>query len=88
MEFLFKDTAERDLAYWYRNNPSIIKKINALLVDMKQHPFEGLGKPEPLKGDLGKYWSRRINKQHRIVYTVEDNSITIYSLKGHYEKIK
>ncbi|WP_418894781.1 Txe/YoeB family addiction module toxin [Limibacterium fermenti] len=55
---------------------------------MKQHPFEGLGKPEPLKGDLGKYWSRRINKQHRIVYTVEDNSITIYSLKGHYEKIK
>ncbi|HBG40757.1 MAG TPA: hypothetical protein DDZ96_09005 [Porphyromonadaceae bacterium] len=57
MEFLFKDTAERDLAYWYRNNPSIIKKINALLVDMKQHPFEGLGKPEPLKGDLGKYWS-------------------------------
>jgi toxin-antitoxin system, toxin component, Txe/YoeB family len=88
MEFLFKDTAERDLAYWFRHNKPIIKRINALLLDIKQHPFSGLGFPIPLKENLSGYWSRRINKEHRIIYTVEEDTITIYSLKGHYEKNK
>lgn len=85
MEFLFKEEAEKDLIFWYRNDKTIIKKIETLLKDMKENPFFGLGKPEPLKGDLSGYWSRRINKEHRIVYTVKEKTITIYSLKGYYK---
>ena len=84
MEFLFKDEAEDDLAFWYRNNKSIIKKIESLLKSMKETPFSGIGHPEVLKENLSGYWSRRINREHRIVYTVDDEFITIYSLRGHY----
>jgi toxin YoeB len=84
MEFLFKDEAEKDLDYWYRTDRVIIKKIETLLKSMKQTPFTGIGHPEPLKENLSGYWSRRINHKHRIVYTVEKDIITIYSLCGHY----
>ena len=84
MEFLFKDEAEEDLIYWYRTNKSIIKKIESLLKSMKKNPFSGIGKPEPLKYDFSGKWSRRINKEHRIIYSVEKDIITVYSLRGHY----
>lgn len=51
---------------------------------MKNHPFEGIGKPEPLKYELSGKWLRRINDEHRIIYDVTDNTINVYSLKGHY----
>jgi toxin YoeB len=86
MEFLFKESAEKDLAYWYRNNKSILKKIEALLKNMKENPFYGIGKPELLKGDLTGYWSRRIDREHRIIYKVQSDKIIILSLRGHYEK--
>jgi toxin YoeB len=85
MEFLFKEEAENDLAYWYRNDRSIIKKIESLLKSIKDTPFSGIGHPEPLKENLSGYWSRRINRKHRAVYTVEDDMVTIYSLRDHYE---
>ena len=85
MEFLFKDEAEDDLAYWYQTNMSIIKKIESLLKSMKQTPFKGIGHPEPLKSNLSGYWSRRINRKHRIIYTVENDTITIYSARDHYD---
>jgi toxin YoeB len=90
MEFLFKETAEKDLTYWHRNNKSIIKKIESLLKAIKENPFGGIGKPEALKNNLSGYWSRRIDREHRIIYKVDEEKeqITIYSLRGHYEKNK
>lgn len=88
MELKFKETAETHLVYWHRNNKRVIKKIEDLLRSIKETPFEGIGKPEALKHELAGYWSRRINKEHRIVYKVdeENNTVVIHSLKGHYEK--
>ncbi len=81
---LYKD-AKIDLEYWRKSgNKSIQKKIQELFADMKKHPFEGIGKPEALKYELSGKWSRRINGEHRIVYTVTGDLINIYSLRGHY----
>lgn len=70
---------------WQQDNKSIIKRINQLIKDIQRTPFKGRGKPEPLKGSLSGFWSRRINGEHRIVYVVEKESIIIISCKGHYE---
>jgi toxin YoeB len=79
------EKAERDFEYWRKSGNKIIqKKIQQLFLDMKNHPFEGIGKPEPLKYELSEKWSRRINDEHRIIYDVTDNTINVYSLKGHY----
>ena len=86
MELKFKQTAENDLEYWYRRNKSVIPRIEKLLKSVLDNPFNGIGKPEPLKGSLSGYWSRRINSEHRMIYKVDDNTITIHSLRGHYEK--
>jgi toxin YoeB len=87
MEFLFKEDAENDLDYWYRTDKTVMRKIETLLKSIKENPFTGIGHPEPLRENLSGYWSRRINRKHRLVYTVADNVITIYSLKGHYLKV-
>jgi toxin YoeB len=85
MEIELYEKAERDFEYWKKSgNKSIQKKIQELFIDMKKHPFEGIGKPEPLKYGLTGRWSRRIDHTHRIVYDVVDNTINVYSLKGHY----
>lgn len=87
MEIEFKETALRDIAYFKRyGNNTIRKKIDTLLQSILQTPFAGIGKPEPLKSNLSGYWSRRINKEHRIVYNVSNDIITIHSLRGHYYK--
>jgi toxin YoeB len=65
-------------------NASILKKIRKLIEAITQSPFEGIGKPEALKYNLTGCWSRRINKEHRIVYEVFDDKIIVHSLKGHY----
>ena len=84
MELLFKETAKEDLIYWKKNNPKILKRINELLLSIKNDPYSGIGKPEALKYELSGYWSRRINKEHRLLYKVEDNYIGIYALRYHY----
>jgi toxin YoeB len=85
MEIELYEKAEKDFEYWKRSgNKAIQNKIQQLFKDMKSHPFEGIGKPEPLKYALAGKWSRRINEEHLIVYDVTDNIINIYSLKGHY----
>jgi toxin YoeB len=86
MEFLFKDEAENDLDYWYRTDKTVLRKIETLLKSIKENPFTGIGHPEPLKENLSGYWSRRINRIDRLVYTVSSNIVTVYSLKGHYRK--
>ena len=62
----------------------MLKRINQLIKDIKRNPFEGIGKPEPLKENLTGFWSRRIDEEHRIVYVVEEESVIIISCKGHY----
>lgn len=65
---------------------AIINKISRLFEELKIHPETGTGKPEQLKGELSGYWSRRINQEHRLIYTIGEDTVTIYSLKGHYNK--
>lgn len=85
MELRLTDTAKEDIRFFIRSGQSsIVKRIEKILISIQETPFTGIGKPEPLKHDyLGK-WSRRINIQHRVIYEVNSEIITIYSLKGHY----
>ena len=81
--------AQKDYRAWVSSgNTTVLKKITELLKDIAQHPFSGIGKPEPLKYDLAGKWSRRINAEHRIVYSVNGEEIEIYvfSMKYHYSK--
>ena len=88
MEIVLLPQAENDLSYWKeKGDTRILKRIRALLEDILQHPFSGLGKPEALKGTNGK-WSRRINDEYRLVYSVSNGKVYIYvfSLRYHYSK--
>ena len=87
MEIIYSDEAQRDIKYWKKSgNKAVQKKIQELLNAIENNPFEGIGKPEPLKHNLSGLWSRRIDLGHRIVYQILDNkeTIKIYSLRGHY----
>jgi toxin YoeB len=79
------ETAFAAFYEWTINDKKIAKKIISLIKDIERTPYEGLGKPEPLKHNLSGYWSRRITDEHRLVYKVEDNTIQIVSCKYHYE---
>ena len=85
MRLLWEDRAWDDYLYWQGQDKKTLKRINALLNDMKRSPFEGIGKPEPLKGNLGGFWSRRIDEANRIVYFEKDDTIYIVACRGHYE---
>ena len=88
MEIAFLPQASEDLQYWKQiGEKRILKRIRALLADTQEHPFSGLGKPEPLKGENGK-WSRRITDEHRMVYSISSGMIYVYvfSLRFHYSK--
>ncbi|MCB9426600.1 MAG: Txe/YoeB family addiction module toxin [Flavobacteriales bacterium] len=86
-QIIYTKQAEKDLKEFKKTgNKALLKKIAALLIEIQQHPFTGTGKPEELKYELTGLWSRRINREHRIVYKVQDDiiTITILSVKGHY----
>ena len=85
MEIELLADAINDYQYWNKSGNKIIqKKIQKLLIDILDHAFTGIGKPEQLKYNLSGKWSRRIDREHRIVYKVDADIIYIYSLKGHY----
>jgi toxin YoeB len=84
MKNLFTDTAWDDYTFWLENNTKTLKKIHRLLKDVDRSPFEGLGKPEALKYELQSYWSRRIDETDRLIYKVENETITVISCKSHY----
>ena len=85
MEVIFLPDAADDLNFWVTSgNKSILKKIAQLIDDIKLHPHSGLGKPEPLKHSLIGCWSRRINKEHRLVYDIIEGNVLILSVKGQY----
>jgi toxin YoeB len=87
MEVVFMPTAVADLDYWKKSgNTIILKRIRQLLEAIQEDPFIGIGKPEKLKYDWSSWWSRRINEEHRIVYKCEQNAITVYALRYHYQK--
>jgi toxin YoeB len=86
MKKVFADQAWEDYLYWQIQDRNIIKRINALVKDTERSPYEGIGKPEPLKHSLAGYWSRRINDEHRMVYKVENDSLLLAQLRYHYEQ--
>jgi toxin YoeB len=84
MNLTWTDEAWEEYLYWQSHDKRNLKKINALIKDIKREPFDGLGKPEPLKYELSGCWSRRITDEHRLIYETEENSIIIISCKYHY----
>jgi len=86
MNKTFTDEAWDDYQHWVENDKKQLKRINALIKDIDRHPYEGIGKPEPLKANLQGYWSRRIDTEHRIVYTVENEKVVYISCRFHYQK--
>ncbi len=85
MRLLWEDRAWDDYLYWQAQDKKVLKRINALLADIKREPFAGIGKPEPLKHGLSGWWSRRIDETNRIVYFERDGIIYVISCRGHYE---
>ena len=86
MNKLFTDEAWKDYVYWSETDKKQLKKINGLIKEIDRTPFEGIGKPEPLKLSLQGCWSRRIDHEHRLVYKVESDKIILISMRYHYEK--
>ena len=84
MKLIFSEKAWEDYLYWQKTYKKILRRINLLIQDIKRSPFEGIGKPEPLKYDLSGYWSRRIDDEHRIVYKVQNDAILLSQLRYHY----
>ena len=84
MKYIFVDESWEDYLYWQKNDKKILPRINNLIKEIKRNPFEGIGKPEPLKHALSGYWSRRINDEHRIVYKPTSDAILIAQLRYHY----
>lgn len=78
------DEAWQDYVYWQGQDKKTLKRINKLIIDTKRNPFEGIGKPEPLKENLSGFWSRRIDDTNRLVYTVTDTHLVIISCRYHY----
>jgi toxin YoeB len=84
MKVTFSSAAWDHYLYWQSTDKKILKRINQLIKDIKREPYEGIGKPEPLKHGLAGYWSRRINDEHRIVYKYTEGTILIAQLRYHY----
>ena len=76
--------AWEDYMYWHTQDKKTLKRINSLIKDILRHPFEGIGKPEPLKRNLQGFWSRRIDDTNRIVYATKETTVTIIACRNHY----
>jgi toxin YoeB len=84
MDLVWQLNAWEDYLYWQEHDKKMIQKINELIKDCLRSPFKGIGKPEPLKGDLAGFWSRRITDEHRLVYVVNQNRPHIIQCRFHY----
>ena len=88
MRLIFSDQSWSEYLYWQENDPRILLRINGLIDECRRHPFKGKGKPEPLKGDLSGWWSRRITKEDRLVYRVtgkgDAQALEIAQVRFHY----
>jgi toxin YoeB len=86
MKIVFTESGWQDYLWFQEHNRPLLKRINDLIRDAQRSPFRGLGKPEPLKGELSGYWSRRINTEHRLVYSVSETELIIIACRRHYTK--
>ena len=85
MKKIWFDEAWEDYLYWQAQDRKTLKRINALLKDIERGYFDGIGKPEPLKGELSGFWSRRIDDANRFIYRIQNGVLEILSGKGHYD---
>ena len=84
MKLIFSDHAWDDYLYWQNTERKILRRVNNMIKEAMRNPFEGIGKPEPLKHALSGYWSRRITDEHRFVYKVSEDCLHIAQLRYHY----
>jgi toxin YoeB len=84
MKLIWSEKSWEDYLYWQSHDKKLLKKINTLIKDIKREPFDGLGKPEPLRYELAGCWSRRITDEHRLVYEIAENDLHIVSCRFHY----
>lgn len=87
MKKIWSDKAWDDYLYWQTQDKKTLKKVNQLVKDIERNNFEGIGKPEALKGNLSGFWSRRIDDTNRLIYRINGEFIDILSCKGHYEDV-
>ena len=85
MMYIFVDESWEDYLYWQKTNTKTLKRINDLLKGISRNPFNGIGKQEPLKYKYQGFWSRRIDSEHRLIYTVKENEILIEKCRFHYD---
>lgn len=88
MRIVFTKNSWEDYISWQKEDKKLLKRINLLIKDISRTPFEGIGNPEPLKYDFSGYWSRRIDREHRLVYQVEEGNVLIYSCRFHFHPFK
>jgi toxin YoeB len=81
---VFSEVGWEDYTSWAESDRKITKRINRLIKEIKREPFTGIGKPEPLKGPLSGWWSRRIDEEHRLVYRIRDDAVEVVQARGHY----
>ena len=84
MKVIFSNQGWDDYVYWQTADKSMVKRINNLIKDISRSPFDGIGKPEPLKHALSGFWSRRITDEHRLIYRIVDGGIEVAQLRYHY----
>ena len=84
MEIAFLEEAWEDYLYWQNNDKKTLKRINEIIKDIQRGPFEGIGKPEPLRFSMTGLWSRRIDAEHRLVYKIQADTLVIVQCRYHY----
>ena len=85
MKYIFVEESWDDYLYWQKTDKKKLQRINELLKDIARQPYDGIGKPEPLKHQLAGFWSRRIDEEHRLIYTVRGDEILIAKCRYHYD---
>lgn len=85
MRVLWEEHAWEEYCYWQTQDKKTLKRINALIKDIQRQPFDGIGKPEPLRGSYAGWWSRRIDETNKIVYSVKTGDLIIAAFRGHYD---
>jgi toxin YoeB len=85
MKYVFVDESWEDYLYWQKIDKKMLKRINLLLKDISRQPYDGIGRPEPLKHNYRGFWSRRIDEEHRLIYQVVDDEIRIIKCRFHYD---
>lgn len=86
MKLVFDEDAWDDYLHWQQHDRTLLRKLNRLIEECTRTPFDGTGKPEPLRGDYSGWWSRRITEEHRLVYRVEADSLLIAQCRYHYQR--